>query len=583
MRTHIFAKLLIGAAAVILAATVTLDLAVTHFWEASLRNQIRLSLTEKTAMLAHEVQDVTRPELQREVKEAANLANARATVITAEGKVLADSEANPPEMENHATRPEFIAALHGRIGSNTRRSHTLGVEFLYVAAPVQGGAVRLAYPLVEIQEAVWKIRKTILEASAVALVTAIVLAIFVSQLTARRLRRIMQFAEAIASGDLSIRIADSSYDEIGQVAFALNKTARRLEEMFKELETSRNQFETLLNSIQDPVLAVSNERKVLWRNRAFAALMPLLRVRDSLIETVRAPEVVQAVEESLSGSNVRTIRAVSLLPGRIFQCTVAPMPGGAVLVLHDVSDMERLEKTRRDFIANVSHELRTPLTSITGYTETLMESGAAENASTREFLEIIRRNAFRMTRLTEDLLKLARVESGEWKLEIQDVAADTLLSEAYAALHKLTEQHGKQLIIESSSKVRVLADKEAIQQVFANLIENACKYAPAGTRILVGVNEQAGNVEFYVRDSGPGIAGEHHARLFERFYRVDKDRSREAGGTGLGLAIVKHIILNHGGAVRVESELGHGSTFFFTLPFAAGAGTHEDAALARQS
>ncbi|HJT54047.1 MAG TPA: hypothetical protein VJ848_09370, partial [Candidatus Angelobacter sp.] len=158
MRTHIFAKLLIGAAAVILAATVTLDLAVTHFWEASLRNQIRLSLTEKTAMLAHEVQDVTRPELQREVKEAANLANARATVITAEGKVLADSGANPPEMENHATRPEFIAALHGQIGSNTRRSHTLGVEFLYVAAPVQGGAVRLAYPLVEIQEAVWKIR-----------------------------------------------------------------------------------------------------------------------------------------------------------------------------------------------------------------------------------------------------------------------------------------------------------------------------------------------------------------------------------------------------------------------------------------
>lgn len=583
MRTHIFAKLLVGAAAVILVATVTLDIAVTHFWEASLRNQIRLSLTEKTAMFAHEVQDVNRPELQREVNQAANLANARATVITAQGKVLADSEANPPEMENHATRPEFIAALHGQLGSNARRSHTLGIEFLYVAAPVQGGAVRLAYPLVEIQDAVWRVRKTILGASALALITAILLAIVVSTLIARRLRRIMQFAEATASGDLSIRIADSSYDEIGQVAAALDRTARRLEEMFKELETSRNQFETLLNSIQDPVLAIAHDHNVLWRNRAFGSLMPSLRVRDSLIETVRAPEVLQAVEESLGSADIRTIRAVSVLPGRIFQCTVAPMPGGAVLVLHDISDMERLEKTRRDFIANVSHELRTPLTSITGYTETLLEANAAGDPSTREFLEAIRRNAFRMTRLTEDLLKLARVESGEWKLECQNVPTEALLQEAGATFRKLAEQHGKQLIIESSSLVPVVADKEAIQQVFANLIENACKYAPAGTQIALGAIEQGDSLEFYVRDSGPGIAAEHHTRLFERFYRVDKDRSREAGGTGLGLAIVKHIVLNHGGAVRVESELGHGSTFLFTLPTATVAGSQQDAALARQS
>jgi len=573
MKTHIFAKLLVGAAAVILVATVTLDIAVTHFWEASLRNQIRLSLTDKTKMFAHEVRDVNRPELQQEVKEAGNLANARATVITAQGKVLADSEANPPEMENHATRPEFIAALHGSIGSNARRSHTLGIEFLYVAAPVQGGAVRLAYPLVEIQQAVWNVRKTILGASAIALVAAILLAIVVSTLVARRLRRIMQFAEATAEGDLSIRIADNSYDEIGQVAAALDKTARRLEVMFKELETSRNQFETLLNSIQDPVLAIAHDHKVLWRNRAFGSLMPALQVRDSLIETVRAPEVVEALEESLVSADVRTVRAVSVLPGRIFQCTVAPMPGGAVLVLHDISDMERLEKTRRDFIANVSHELRTPLTSITGYTETLLEPSAAWDASTREFLEAIRRNAFRMTRLTEDLLKLARVESGEWKLECQNVRAEALLQEARVTFHRLAEQHGKQLTVESSSPLPVVADKEAIQQVFANLIENACKYAPAGTQIALGVSEQGNCLEFYVRDSGAGIAAEHHRRLFERFYRVDKDRSREAGGTGLGLAIVKHIVLNHGGSVRVESELGHGSAFFFSLPRAA-VGSH---------
>jgi two-component system phosphate regulon sensor histidine kinase PhoR len=181
-----------------------------------------------------------------------------------------------------------------------------------------------------------------------------------------------------------------------------------------------------------------------------------------------------------------------------------------------------------------------------------------------------------MTRLTEDLLKLARVESGEWKLECQNVPAEALLQEARATFHRLAEQHGKQLILESSSPLPVVADKEAIQQVFANLIENACKYAPAGTQIALGVDEQAEHLEFYVRDSGPGIAAEHHRRLFERFYRVDKDRSREAGGTGLGLAIVKHIVLNHGGSVRVESELGHGAAFFFSLPRAA-VGSHNQA------
>jgi len=224
-----------------------------------------------------------------------------------------------------------------------------------------------------------------------------------------------------------------------------------------------------------------------------------------------------------------------------------------------------VEKTRRDFIANVSHELRTPLTSIQGYAETLLDSEDTVNDNTREFLQIIRRNAERMSRLTEDLLVLARVESGEEKLDLQPYLPKKMLDESAAALQENARAAGVELTISQLPEALVLADAYATQQVLGNLISNALRYAQSGKKIVLGATEQRSHVEFFVRDSGPGIPSEHLPRIFERFYRVDKARSRETGGTGLGLAIVKHIVLNHGGTVRVESTVGHGSTFFFTL------------------
>jgi two-component system phosphate regulon sensor histidine kinase PhoR len=242
------------------------------------------------------------------------------------------------------------------------------------------------------------------------------------------------------------------------------------------------------------------------------------------------------------------------------------MPGGgAVAVLRDLTETERVEKTRRDFIANVSHELRTPLTSIQGYTETLLDS-APENNHNREFLEIIRKSAVRMSRLTEDLLTLARVESGEQRFDIQSVAPSELLQEAVQSFREIARAQNVELKIEDASNALVGADSEAIHQVFSNLVDNALKYAASGSRIVVGARPIPQAVEFYVQDFGPGIPSEHLARLFERFYRIDKARSRESGGTGLGLAIAKHIVLAHGGAIRAQSELNHGSTFVFTLP-----------------
>ena len=259
-------------------------------------------------------------------------------------------------------------------------------------------------------------------------------------------------------------------------------------------------------------------------------------------------------------------RAAKIFSGRIFDVTAAPMPGGgAVAVLHDQTEIERVEKTRRDFIANVSHELRTPLTSVQGYAETLLDSRSLPD-NLREFVEIIRKNAMRMARLTEDLLVLARVESGEQNFNFQIAMPQELLDDAVQTFQDIAASRGIELSVMNTATSAVWVDRYAIHQVFANLIDNALKYGDQGGKVLVGACDTEEGVQFYVRDFGSGIPSEHLPRLFERFYRVDKARSRESGGTGLGLAIAKHVVRAHSGTIRAESELNHGSTFYFTLP-----------------
>lgn len=408
-------------------------------------------------------------------------------------------------------------------------------------------------------------------ASAVAIFIAMILAGFMARSIAARLERMVHFAEQIATGNLSARVSESSNDEIAQVGSALDRTARKLEESFAALERSRRELETLLNSIQDAVIAVSGDRRMQWVNGAMTRLLGRnVRVGSPVTDILRDPGALSAIEECIQLRQVRSARTISISPRRIFSLTAAPMPGGgAVAVLHDITEIERVEKTRRDFIANVSHELRTPLTSVQGYTETLLDTVPPSEQRTREFLEVIRKNAERMARLTNDLLALARVESGEQKMEFEPVEARILLQEAITGSRVLVQGINIRVELDECPPTVVVADRHTIQQVFSNLIENAMKYAQSGEKVRIGARETAEGVEFYVRDFGPGIASEHLPRLFERFYRVDKARSKETGGTGLGLAIVKHIILNHGGKVRVESQLNHGSTFFFTLPRAA--------------
>jgi len=532
-----------------------------------LRKEIETSMREKTTMLASRI--ASTPPDQREpiIRQAAAEAGARATLIDQTGKVLVDSEANPAQMDNHGDRPEVIEAMRGQVASSTRISRSMHVPFLYEAAPVPGGVVRLAYRLSAIDEVNREVRSSLWKASAVAALIALVLAFLATQSIGRRLVRITAFAERIAAGDLSARIQEGSGDEIAHVASALDKTARKLEEGFQAVESSRQTLETLLNSMQEPVIAVAEDGRVLWANQRMERLTPSgVRLNEPLVKSTRDPEILRAVQTALESRDIVVARAAKIFSGRVFDLTAAPMPGGGVVaVMHDQTEIERVEKTRRDFIANVSHELRTPLTSIQGYAETVLDN---ENLSesAHEFLEIIRKNAMRMARLTEDLLVLARVESGERSFTMEATSPQELLDEAVQTFQEIADSRGIELSVMNTATSTVAVDRDAIHQVFGNLIDNAMKYGEGGHKVLIGACEREDGVQFFVRDFGEGIPSEHLSRLFERFYRVDKARSRESGGTGLGLAIAKHVVRAHGGTIKAESELNHGSTFYFTLP-----------------
>jgi two-component system phosphate regulon sensor histidine kinase PhoR len=407
----------------------------------------------------------------------------------------------------------------------------------------------------------------LLLAALVSFIPATLIAAFLAQRVDSRLGRIVEFANRIASGDLSARIEEDNLDEISAVAHALDATAMRLEQSFGALEGNRRELTALLDSMQEAVIAVNVQGQVSWCNAVMQRITvtPVQEGR-ALVHSIRDPEVLASVSAALDQREVCRTRATCIAPGRVFEVNAAPMPdGGAVAVLHDVTEKERAETTRRDFVGNVSHELRTPLTCVTGYVETLLEDRSLTD-QTREFLLIILKNAARMNRLTEDLLALASVESGDYKLRLQPKPASALVEDAVASLGGLVIDSDLVLEAAETTDDYVLADPDALNQVFGNLVENAMKYGKSGGRILVGARSLGSFVEFYVRDFGSGIAFEHLGRIFERFYRVDKARSRESGGTGLGLAIAKHIVLIHGGDIRCESELGDGATFLFRLP-----------------
>jgi two-component system, OmpR family, phosphate regulon sensor histidine kinase PhoR len=409
-------------------------------------------------------------------------------------------------------------------------------------------------------------------------------AFFLARSVRQNINRLQASTAAIP--ERHVGVIDPSYSDFDGLARAISIASDHVERALNGASESRRELEAMIDSMQDAVVAVDAAGRIQWSNQRMQRLLPdtsyssAVRLGHSLVQTIRDPGVLECVRTALDQRVVSEGRSTSLVPGRIFEVNVSPMPGGgAVAVFHDITRIEQVERTQRDFVANVSHELRTPLTSISGYVETLLDHEASLSNQAREFLSTILKNATRMNRLTEDLLVMARVESSEQELHPAPIPADILVRDAVQAMSGLVQDTEAVLEIGETTTAEVVADTDAILQVLSNLIENGIKYGQARNephcRVLVSAREVSepegsfgpgGAVEFSVRDFGPGIPSEHLSRIFERFYRVDKARSRESGGTGLGLAIARHMVQTHGGSIRAESELNAGSNFIFTLP-----------------
>ncbi len=550
MTGRVFTKLLFSFMLVLCIGTAILDLSVRRIVRHSLYAQAAAYYNVKGAQLAGQLAEIPLAELPGVVRAQALAARADIVVSDASGQLVAQG-----------------LGAGGTLRVTGEFPVDLGSDTLQVNVAAGPNRVRFLFSLSSLQAILLLLRRDLLLASLLGLGLATVTAAFLARRAAQRLTRIVRFANRIASGELSARVEEGRLDEISEVAHALDTTAARLEESFRALDGSRHELAVLLDSMQEGVVGISPDSRITWSNSKMKAISPsAMREGRSLVESIRDPDVLRCVEVALREHALGRGRATSFVPGRAFGVSAAPMPGGgAVLVLHDVTEIERAERMRRDFVANVSHELRTPLTSISGYVETVLDGEEGLSEQARDFLAIVLRNATRMNRLTIDLLALATVEAGDYRLQPRPLRADVLIEDALDSLAGMAIDSGVVLERAPAPEVPVLVDLDAISQVFGNLIENAMKYGRSGGRVRIGACEAGELVEFYVRDFGQGIASQHLQRIFERFYRVDKARSRDSGGTGLGLAIAKHIVLAHGGTIRVESELGSGSTFLFTL------------------
>jgi two-component system phosphate regulon sensor histidine kinase PhoR len=519
------------------------------------------------------------------VLRAAEATGARVTLIAADGRVVGDSAVPPadlPRVENHADRPEVRAALAGGVGRDLRRSETVGAELLYVAVPVGDGeirgVIRLAFPLAVVRRPHAALRRVMVAGGLVALAVALGLGVFVAGRITRPVVDMQAVAERMSGGDLEARAPVRSSDEIGRLALALNRLGRRLREKIDDLEQERARVAAILDTMVEGVLAVDGRDHVVLVNeraRRLFGLGPGEGEGKPLLEVVRHADLHRILGAARRGGEGVVERGEITLGGpveRRLQVNAVPRRLGGeaavVMVLHDVTELRRLEQVRTEFVANVSHELRTPLTAIQGYLETLLGGALEEPEHARRFLEIAVRHTERLSRLLSDLTDLSNIELGRVRLQRQALRVAEVVDSVLAILRARAEASGVALqSAVPADTPPVLADHDRLAQVLMNLVDNAVKYTPAGGVVTVGAGARGdGRIEIVVEDTGIGIPPADLPRVTERFYRVDRARSRERRGTGLGLAIVKHLVIAHDGTLTIESEPGRGTTVRVALP-----------------
>jgi len=575
------------------ALIVLLSLSLAYFFlsrrleDNSLR-ELKSSLTSQASLIESHLSSMdishgNAPKLESLAKELSTRVKARITVIDPSGNTLAESTkslAQALEMENHADRPEVKKALGGSIGENVRYSSTLKTKMLYLAMPVRSGnritgVVRLAMPLDSVRQMLSGVRKTIYLNMFFALIIAFLLGFVFTAGMINPLNKIINVSRKFSTGDFNHRIYYPAKDEIGELAQTLNKMAQGLEEKIREVKLKSQQLEAVFQSMIEGIIIVDKQSRVISVNPSIENIFDMRNEGSRgkpVIEVIRNNELVEIAKNVLNNGKPVSRELTLLWPvEKIFQVNAAPVIekgvcSACLLVIHDISEIRKLENMRRDFVANVSHELKTPLTSIKGFVETLLEGALDDKENSRSFLKIVQDHANRLDSLISDLLKLSYLESREVVLNKQDIDLSKLAKEVLVGF--TSQIKNKDIKIENilPKELIVRADPDKIEQVLTNLIDNAIKFNHDQGKVRLFSQDLGDNIKIIVEDSGAGIPPKDIPRIFERFYRVDKARSRSLGGTGLGLSIVKHIVQLHAGSSGVESTEGIGSSFWFTLP-----------------
>jgi len=517
------------------------------------------------------------------VKTLGSKTNCRITVINRIGIVLADSEKSKQDilsMENHINRPEVRTALAGDIGIDTRYSSTLKIDMLYVALALKDkkeitGILRLALPLESVQKTLFAIRKIVVIEFIFAIILAFVLGSIVAGNTIRPINRMIHVSRRFSEGDFSRRILQSPKDEIGELANTLNKMAQDIEDKIKEVKTQNQKLAAIFNSMIEGVIVVDKEGHIISINPTIEKIFEVSKKdveKKAFLEAIRNNDISDVISSVLKKGQPVLEELTLMYPIRkISEVNATPIfdnneVAGCLVVIHDITEIRKLETVRSDFIANVSHELKTPLTSIKGFIETLLEGALDDKENNRNFLTIIQEHAERLNNLVNDLLSLSHLESKEITLDKENVNLRQLVEGVIIGFKSQLTKRNIEVKDELPATLSIKADKDRIEQVITNLIDNAIKFNKDKGTIKVYSQDANGKIKIIVEDSGIGIPEKDITRIFERFYRVDKARSRELGGTGLGLSIVKHIVELHNGCVGVESTEGFGSKFWLILP-----------------
>jgi two-component system phosphate regulon sensor histidine kinase PhoR len=590
MRIKLYWKLtFIFCLVVILAITTGYLYLVPHlksYVENNVASNIKHQLALSKDLLESLQKDKTTPiDFQASAVKIGNVLGLRVTIVAPDGEVLADTDLTRKQLstvENHADRPEIKDAWAKGFGVSKRFSYTVKKEMLYMAVPFGFGinreVLRLSVSLQDIDLLQAKAYKVVGVSVIGILLFSFGLTVFVSVFISRPLMEMSLIAKAMAQGDFSRKTYIHSKDEIGDLAQALNTMSEDIKGKIESINSERVKLDLVLSSMFEGVIVTDADEKIILMNPSLRKLFLIDSDPEGkkLLEVIRNTAVDEMVERIINGKQQLATEeiVINISEEKILKVNGVPIMSnnrleGAILVFHDITELRRLENMRQDFVANVSHELRTPISSIKGYAETLLEGALEDKENAKEFISIIYQDSNRLASLINDLLDLSKIESNKLKMSFAVLDPVSLIKKGVTVIENQAKAKSITLKIDiPQSLPKIKADETRLIQVMINLIDNAIKYSPEGATATISTKIVDNALQIDVSDTGIGISEEDLSRVFERFYRVDKARSRELGGTGLGLSIVKHIVSAHGGQVWVKSELGHGSIFSFTIPLA---------------